>query len=210
MVDGAISRLRENPFREDPIGGRKYSRATSIMSSAYKRHGQILDAALLERLKDCARLRVWREDDFKLSQESLNQLHLHQRIEKCSRIELEYGDRERSIPVDMIVHDLEAGSITSYDVKRGNGSYDGGKRRIILADLLRTQMVLRDYGKQRGIIAKEARARIIFYYGVLSIPKPLALAGSELDEHFAFPVFEAIEQVNSYYRQQLYSLIEEE
>lgn len=209
-IDDAITKLRQTTFREDPLGGRKYSRATSIMSSAYKRHGQILDAALLERLKDCSRFHVWREDDFKLSQESLNQLHIHQRIEKCTRIELEYGDRERTIPIDIIVHDIEKGALTSYNVKRGNGSYDGGKRRIILGDLLRTHMLLRDYGRKMGIAATTAQARIIFYYGLLSIPKPLALAGTELDEHFTYPVVDSIEEVNAYFRKRLHALIEEE
>ena len=31
--------------QEDPIAGIKYSRATSIVSSAYKRHGRILETA---------------------------------------------------------------------------------------------------------------------------------------------------------------------
>jgi hypothetical protein len=209
LVDDAIEKLRSTTFREDPIGGRKYSRATSIMSSAYKRHGQILDAALLERLKECARFKVWREDDFKLSQESLEQLHIHQRVEKCERIQLEYGDRERTIQIDIIVYDMESGILTSYNVKRGNGSYDGGKRRIIEGDLLRTHMLLMDYGRKMGIAASAARARIIFYYGLLSIPKPLALAGSGLDEHFSFPVIGAIEQVNAHFRRRLHALIEE-
>ncbi|MDO9413809.1 MAG: hypothetical protein Q7T81_14675 [Pseudolabrys sp.] len=180
------------------------------MSSAYKRHGQILEAALLERLKDCARLQVWREDAFKLSHESLKEYHVHQRIEKCTRIELAYGDSERAIPVDMIVFDNETKALTSYNIKRGNGSYDGGKRRSIQSDLLRTHMLLIDYGRLRGISPSVARSRIIFFYGLLSLPKPLAIAGSELDDHFSFPIIEEVEAVNDYFRERLYALIEEE
>ena len=106
--------------------------------------------------------------------------------------------------------DTEACALTSYNMKRGNGSYDGGKRRIILGDLLRTHMLLRDYGRKMGINATSAQARIIFYYGLLSIPKPLALAGSELDEHFSFPVIATIERVNTYFRRRLHALIDEE
>src|SRR5262249_29850137 len=124
--------------------------------------------------------------------------------------QLEYGDRERTIPVDIIVFDTESGSLTSYNVKRGNGSYDGGKRRIIQGDLLRTHMLLMGYGRKMGLTPSSAQSRIIFYYGLLSIPKPLALTGSELDEHFAFPVVAAIEEVNAYFRASLHALIEEE
>jgi hypothetical protein len=178
------------------------------MSSAYKRHGHILDQALLERLKDCSRFRVWREDEFKLSHDSLKELHVHQRIEKCLRIELEYGDRESSTPVDILVFDETNNSLRSYNVKRGNGSYDGSKRRVIQASLLRTNMLLFDYGRKAGFPVASSNARIIFYYGLLSLPKPLALSGNELDTHFSFPVVESIEQVNSYFKERLRTLVE--
>jgi hypothetical protein len=209
FVDTTIDRLRDLPFRADPIAGEKYSRVTSIMSSAYKRHGQILDRALLESLKDCSSFRVWREDEFKLSRQSLNELQTHQRIEKCMRIELEYGDRESATPIDILVFDQRNNSLQSYNVKRGNGSYDGSKRRVIQASLLRTNMLLLDYGKKAGLPVTNARANIIFYYGLLSIPKPLSLSGDELDTHFSFPVIESIEQVNAYFKQRLLSLVEE-
>ena len=207
-IDVTIERLGKSPFREDPIAGERYSRITSIMSSAYKRHGQILDRALLERLKDCSHFRVWHEEEFKLSHDSLKELRIHQRVEKCLRIELEYGDRERAIPVDILVFDEQKKTLRSYNMKRGNGSYDGGKRRSIQADLLRTNMLLLDYGRKVGLHLENAQANIIFYYGLLSIPKPLSIAGSELDEHFGFPVIESVEEVNSYFKERLRALVE--
>src|SRR5262245_53378861 len=45
----------------------KYSRATSIVSSAYKRHGRILETALRESLRESNRHKVWQEDAFKVS-----------------------------------------------------------------------------------------------------------------------------------------------
>jgi len=42
-------------FVEDPIAGARYSRATSIVSSAYKRHGRILEMALRESLRESNR-----------------------------------------------------------------------------------------------------------------------------------------------------------
>ncbi len=207
MIDSTIDSLRDLTFREDPIGGTRYSRITSVMSSAYKRHGKILDLALTERLKDCSRFRVWRNDEFKLSHDSLRALQTHQRVEKCLQIALEYGDRERAIPIDIIVYDQDSMTLRSYNMKRGNGSYDGGKRRTILAELLRTNMLLLDYGHKSGLAPHHAEARIIFYYGLLSIPKPLSLAGSDLDEHFDFPVMECMERVNAYFKSQLFDLL---
>jgi hypothetical protein len=45
VVDETIRALAKVKFVEDPIAGVGYSRATSIVSSAYKRHGRILEFA---------------------------------------------------------------------------------------------------------------------------------------------------------------------
>lgn len=163
IIDDTIDKLRLTTFREDPIAGLQYSRSTSIISSAYKRHNHILENAILERLKDCSRLRVWREDNFKLSHESLIMRRKHDYMGPCLRTELPYGDCERPILVDMMVFDTETRILRSYNVKRGNGNYDGGKRRIILDDLLRTHMLLRSYASAIGLDASGAHAHIIFY-----------------------------------------------
>lgn len=210
IIDATIEQLRDLSFRADPIAGERYSRITSIMSSAYKRHGKIIDRALLESLKDCPRFRVWREDEFRLSHESLRELRIHQRIEKCISIELEYGDCEKTIPIDILVFDERNDSLRSYNVKRGNGAYDGGKRRIIQDDLLRTNMLLLDYGRKIGLSPREVSSNIIFYYGLFSIPRPLSLSGYELDVHFSFPVVTAVEEVNAYFKERLRLLIEEQ
>lgn len=209
-VDETIDRLGATRFREDPIAGRKYSRATSIISSAYKRHGAILQRALLERLKDCARLRVWTEDDFKLSHDTLREVRIAERLNSLLQAHLPYGDRERSVRVDILVFDEVSRSLNAYNVKRGNGSYDGGKRRLIHEELVRTQMLLSDYGRGLGLWSETSNAHVIFYYGLLSLPPPLAISGYDLDEHFQFPVHEAIELVNAYFVARLSALIEQE
>ena len=209
IIDDTIEKLGETSFREDPIAGRKYSRATSIMSSAYKRHGAILDRALLERLRDCSRIRVWTEPDFKLSHDSLRALQSSDRVEPLLRTALPYGDRERSIALDLVVYDEETKALTCYNVKRGNGSYDGGKRRMIQGELVRAHMLLGDYGRAIGVSSSSSHAHIIFYYGLLSLPRPLAIAGDELDAHFRFPVHEAIEYANRYFITRLHALVED-
>ena len=46
-VEKTIQRLNTKQFTPDPIAGRHFSKITSILSSAYKRHGYILEHALL-------------------------------------------------------------------------------------------------------------------------------------------------------------------
>jgi hypothetical protein len=67
VVDETIRILAKTKFVEDPIAGVKYSRATSIVSSAYKRHGRILETALRESLRESNRHHVWQDDAFKVS-----------------------------------------------------------------------------------------------------------------------------------------------
>lgn len=208
VIDESIRKLAQCEFRTDPIGGLKYSRATSIISSAYKRHGQILGTAIIECLKTIPRFTVWCENEFKLSGESLSKLRELQRTEPCLRTKLRYGEGERATPLDVIVYDVETCVLRAYNVKRGNGAYDAGKRRLILDDLLRVNMLLEDYGTQLGLTVKQAEAKVIFYYGLRSIPEPLSLIGDELDGHFEYPVVDHIEAANDYFRTQLYELIE--
>lgn len=208
-MDETIEKLGAAHFREDPIAGRKYSRATSIISSAYKRHGAILERALLERLKDCARFRIWTEDDFKLSHDSLREVRIAERIEPLLRMKLPYGDRERAIRVDILAYDEETGALNAYNVKRGNGAYDGGKRRIIQNELIRTHMLLEDYGRVLGLSPRTSHAHIVFYYGVMSLPSPMAISGEQLDDHFRFLVRDPIELVNTYFVSRLHDLIDD-
>jgi hypothetical protein len=207
LIDDTIEALRQLEFRADPLAGPKYSRITSVMSSAYKRHGKILEQALLECLKDCAQLRVWTEPAFKLSPESRTTYSLHERYDHCFGHDLSYGEGEKVIPVDVLVFDEKARTLRAYNVKRGNGSYDGGKRGLILSDLMRTQMLLKDYGRKAGNNPTSVNAHIVFYYGVRSLPPPLSMCGTDLDAHFRFAVTDRIEEVNAYYRTRLYELI---
>ena len=82
LIDATIEGLAKKTFRKDPIAGHKYSKMTSVVSSAYKRHGQILEAAFRETLMQFdPPFSVWEEKNFKVSGRAdsltadLNRLH---------------------------------------------------------------------------------------------------------------------------------------
>src|SRR5215831_17433777 len=119
-------------FIEDPVAGAKYSRSTSIVSSAYKRHGKILETAIREGLRDSNRHRVWSEDVFRVSTAAnalVNSLVGLEGEEACRRSALPYGERARSLQVDMMAFDEVDRTMRAYEVKRGNGQFDAGKIR---------------------------------------------------------------------------------
>ena len=68
LVDATIDRLSKKAFCCDPLMGEEYSRITSIVSSAYKRHGQILEASILNCLKSYDRFSVWNDPKLHIPQ----------------------------------------------------------------------------------------------------------------------------------------------
>jgi hypothetical protein len=110
----------------------------------------------------------------------------------------------------MIAFDSADESIRAYEIKRGNGQFDAGKIRSITRDLKCIQVLLKSYGKIFNFKPATAESKIIFYYGVRSIPRPWSLIKDELDDHFGFPVVERIEEANEYFRTQLHALLDAE
>jgi len=207
IVDETIRILAKTKFVEDPIAGVKYSRATSIVSSAYKRHGRILETALRESLRESNRHHVWQDDAFKVSR-AADALVGSQSEDACRQSALPYGDKVRALQVDMISFDDADQTIRAYEVKRGNGQFDAGKIRSIKRDIMCIQVLLKNYGETANYKPTAAESRIIFYYGVRSIPRPWSLVKNELDNHFGFPVVAKIEEANEYFRAKLYALLE--
>lgn len=208
VVDETIRALGKQDFVEDPIAGARYSRATSIISSAYKRHGGILEFALRESLRESNRHKIWSDDVFRVSQEA-DAVASTQDLDACQRTTLPYGNSVRTIQVDMIAFDSADETIRAYEIKRGNGKHDAGKIRSITRDLKCLQMLLKSYAEIASVKPAMAESKIIFYYGLRSIPRPWSLVKDELDDHFGFPVVEKIEEANAYFQNQLYALLED-
>lgn len=207
VVDQTISRLASQKFIADPIAGEKFSRQTSIISSAYKRHGSILEVALRESLRESNRHKVWKEDAFKVSR-AADQIVGQQTDEAYLSTTLPYGEGIRTLQIDMIAFDHADNTLRAYEIKRGNGAFDAGKIRSIRRDLIVTQMLLKSYGEMFKLNPVKAEARVIFYYGIRSLPRPYSLIGSELNDHFGFGVYDLVETVNTYFRQKLHELLE--
>jgi len=207
-VEKTIKSLDATRFTPDPIAGRHFSKITSIMSSAYKRHGYILERSILEALKLCPHFEVWRDALFQVPS-AVEHIVDGSIGDPTKLIGTDYPSSEgqRTLQVDIIVFDKNNGTLKAYEVKRGAGLHDSGKRRSMLKDTLCVQVLLKSYGKQRGLDVKEALSHIIFYYGKCSIPKPFAVTGSELDDHFGWPVYEAVEEVNRYFQSRLFSIL---
>ena len=208
QVEATIQRLRNKKFKPDPIAGEHFSRIVSVMSSAYKRHGFILERAILEQLKLCPDFEVWEDDSFQVPATADHIVDSAiQDPEHIYGTETAYRAGHRTLQVDAIVYNKLNREIRGYEIKRGSGLHDAGKRRSILRDLLCLQILLKSYGESRGFTVSKARAHIIFYYGMCSIKKPFSLVQDELDDHFGWPVVEQVEGVNEYFRNRLFNIL---
>ena len=207
-IDRTIESLSRKKFAADPIAGRHFSKIVSLMSSAYKRHGFIIERALLDTLQQYDRFIAWDNREFSVPVAADSAVdHLINTPEQAFAMNLQYGDQHRTLQVDLFAYDKETKSLTSYEVKRGSGLHDAGKRRSILRDLLCLQLLTKSYGESLGYEVANARAYIIFYYGKCSIGRPFALTKDDLDAHFGVPVVDDIEVINAYFQQRLFSIL---
>lgn len=211
VVDATIASLAKTKFRVDPVGGETFSKATSIVSAAYKRHGSILEQAIRERLSDCRYFTVWHEPEFRIPGAVDHVISgRNADIENSIPIEIPYGESARTLQVDAFVFDSRVNTLRAYEIKRGNGDFDAGKKRSILRDVMAIQTLLKSYGHKRGLNAGLSESRLISYYSVRVLPPPFNLVGPELDDHFAFLVHDHVETVNAYFKERLYELLDRE
>lgn len=209
VIDRTIEALSAKRFTPDPIAGKHFSKIVSLMSSAYKRHGYILENAILRRLAECPKFEVWEDKTFYVTEVADHMINGS--FADPSRIigtTTQYRiDGHRTLQMDAIVYDKESKTIRAYEVKRGSGLHDAGKRRQILRDLMCSEVLLRSYGEQRNLEIAKSASHIIFYYGQCSIRKPFSLVREELDDHFGWPIVAEVEAVNQLFQKRLFEIL---
>jgi hypothetical protein len=211
LIDGAIAALSRAQFPCDPILDARRSLETSIASSAIKRHGMIMEAALRQSLAASPHYDVWKEPAFAVSQ-AADALINAQSEDAALGSALPYeiaGPNGRRISIDLLTYDRRRTLLGAYEFKRGHGYHDAGKIRQIKRDLRAASVLLRSYGMQRGLEIGTTAATVIFYYGKQSIAAPWGMPGSALDVHFAWPVCCDIDEATRYFTAKLNALFED-
>jgi len=206
VVDASILRLSNKKFTVDPLMGEELSRTTSVVSSVYKRHGQILERAILEALNQHDRFTVWnnRALSIPLAAEALAGQYIGNHAAALNANIGHGGPSDRAVQVDLLVYDHDQNTVKSYEIKRGAGTHDAGKKRSMIRDLLCTQVVLKSYGDEyTGLDCASAQSHIIIYYGAENLGAPFTLFKGDLDDHFGVPVVGDVEEVNDYYKEQI-------
>src|SRR6266487_2603775 len=116
-IEKTIKGLDSKNFPPDPIAGPHFSKITSVMSSAYKRHGYILERAILETLRLCPYFEVWNDPEFQVPGSIAEPI-------KLIGTDYPYSKGQRTLQVDAIVFNRNTGTLGAYEVKRGAGFHD--------------------------------------------------------------------------------------
>lgn len=211
-IEATIGRLRDKEFNPDPISGPKFSRIVSVAGSAYKRHGNILEKAIVEHLSAQPGFDVWTESQFQVPPNAdLIATNILNDPSSIAGNELSYGPGGRTLQIDAMVYNNTERTLRAYEIKRGFGSHDSQKKKSMLRNALCVQLLLRSYAQTKGLSPASVGSHVIFYYGNLSVAPPIGIKGDELDAHFGVPCVDAIETVNTHFgdrfRATLYEMI---
>lgn len=108
------------------------------------------------------------------------------------------------VNVDLVVVDPEAKWAGAYEIKRGNGATEHGKRRQSIHKLRAARLVLASYVHQAGYgIMETVTSSVIDYYGASGFTPEFTLSRNELDEHFDVPVAATVDAMTAVLQEEL-------
>jgi len=206
LVDRQLYQLSRVKFRPDPLLG-SYSSLVSILASAPKRHGPLIEAAINEALRDDSDYVVWTERKFVIPNAADHTVQ-SQQPDEIAMTRLPYGSPGRSLQIDLMAYSRSRRRLGSYEIKRANGAHDAGKLRSLRRDVFAVQTTLASYGAARRLAIDEAISRVICYYGRRSLPPPWSLVNVELNQHFGCDVRSVVDAMTNYFRARITDFIE--
>lgn len=210
-IEKTITALNKRKFEPDPIAGPHFSKITSVMSSAYKRHGLVIEQAILQSMMANSAFDVWVDRAFPVST-AADDVASNFMVNPEQAIESGLAHDEngpRTLQVDLVAYHKATHHLSIYEIKRGSGFHDAGKKRQILRDVIFMELLAKSYGEARGYKVMTSRAHAVFYYGKCSIKPPYALTGGDLNDHFGFDLKSDVEAANALFKKRLFEILTE-
>ena len=186
----AVAGALAGDFPIDPLIGKDLSRALSCIGSVVKRHGTLIELGVAGALVASDRFIVLPNVAIPLTKAALQLLDAKNTDETLSKIKLSAdSEADGIVNVDLVVVDPEAGWAGAYEIKRGNGATEHGKRRPIMRRLRAVRLVLASFVDQLGYgPIKTATSAVIDYYGASGFDPHFTITRHQIDEHFDVPV----------------------
>jgi len=197
-----------DPDDYDPAFTKPQNKLRYVLHTATIMHGQMLEVAYLNALKkeltDC---NVWEDKSFKVSRDALS-VSTEQSDRRVLETFLPYGEcvkignREKKTQVDAIVYNNNTKKVTAFEIKRGGSHHDRQKKEKLLADIIATQVLLKDYTVQKGYEVKDAKTLLISHMGTQLLQPDwthLQINGNKVNEYFGNDIIQHVTAAENYW-----------
>jgi hypothetical protein len=204
----AVAAATVAKFPTDELLGVELSRLISVANSIVKRHGTLLERAVVEALEASGRFQVLRNAVVPITGAADSAIASNS-PEALARVALRYDvPAVRSVSLDLIVIDTASAWAGGYQIKRGGGELGPRIRRPLERDLAAVRLLLRSYVRDQGYVAVDrVTSATIDWVGLAGFPEHLTVRGPELDDHFGVPVVRVIEQMTDHLRVELHKTV---
>ena len=201
----AVASALTGEFPLDPLVEPELSRAISCIGSVVKRHGKLIEMGIAGALAMTDRFIVLTNENIPLTKGAKQLLEAKNSNRSLAGIRLAAdSEADGMVNVDLVVVDPEAGWAGAYEIKRGNGTTEAGKRRPLIQKLTAVRLVLASYARQLGQWPIETvTSAVIDYYGSSGFDPNYTLVRDQLDDHFGVPIVETVDAVTAAARQAL-------
>jgi len=172
-----IGEISKSNFKFDPLVVADASRSTSAISSAYKRHGLVLETAFKTALNTRSDMKAW-------------------------DVVIKLPSNRHKTQVDLITLNNETSALMLYEIKRAFGKQHSGAVRSIIANMLALKAHLPTYAINSGYKCVSCDVAIIGYYGELgdSLGPVRVVRDKTLAKEFDAATASFIADVNDYFR----------
>ena len=197
-VDAALAAALAAEFPVDPILGPEVSDLVSKAASLQKRHGHLLELGIVTALRASGRFEVLTNVVVPITA-AADSIVASNPAETLERISLRYdAPTVRTVNMDFVVVDAEAGWAGAYDCKRGNGALTQRLLRPLVRDVECAGLLLRSFLRDRGYTTIDRVAvGLVDIYGSSGAPEQLVVNLADLDAHFGVPVTSVLDAMNS-------------
>ena len=201
----AVAGALAGDFPIDPVIGKDLSRALSCIGSVVKRHGALIEMGIAGALTNSDRFIVLPKVSLPLTKAALQLLDGKNSDESLAKIRLSAdSEADGMVNLDLCVVDPEAHWAGVYEIKRGNGATEHGKRRPIMRKLRAVRPVLASYVHQLGYGPIETvTSAVIDYFGSSGFDSHFTITRDMLDEYFGVPVVATVDAMTAAVRDAL-------
>lgn len=201
----AVAAAVSTKFALDEVLGPELSRLISVSASVVKRHGILLEKAVVEALRASGRFEVLHNPTIPITP-AADSLVTSNTAEELARLSLRYDQPAgRSVNQDLVVIDVATGWAGAYSLKRGGGDMGPRLRRPLERDVAAVRILLRSYLRDQGYATIDTvTSACIDWFGAAGLPPHLTVQGPDVDVHFGVPVIATVERMTSHLRDELH------